>query len=40
MTFDFWADDVAKCEPVWQEALRSLTLGMSIEDPTVGPVVQ
>jgi hypothetical protein len=40
MTFDFWADDVARCDPVWQEALRSLTLGMRIADPTVGPVVQ
>jgi len=39
ITFDFWADDAAKCEPAWQEALRSLTLGMRIEDPTVGPVV-
>jgi hypothetical protein len=40
MTFDFWVDEAAKCEPVWQEALRSLTLGIRIEDPTVGPVVQ
>lgn len=40
MTFDFWAGDAAKCDPVWQEALRSLTLGMRIADPTVGPVIQ
>lgn len=27
ITLDFWAGDVARCEPVWAEVLRSLTLG-------------
>jgi hypothetical protein len=40
ITFSFWADDRTKCEPVWDEALRSLTLGLYADDPTVGPVVQ
>lgn len=40
ITFDFWKDDAAKFEPVWKEVLRSLTLGLYVKDPTVGPVVQ
>jgi hypothetical protein len=40
ITFSFWADDLTKCDPVWDEALRSLTLGVYAVDPTVGPVVQ
>ena len=39
MTFDFWVDDAAKYVPVWDEALRSLTLGIYVDDPTVGPIV-
>jgi hypothetical protein len=39
ITFSFWADDRAKCEPVWNEALRSLTLGVYAKDPTIGPTV-
>jgi hypothetical protein len=40
ITFDFWVDDTAKFEPVWDEVLRSLTLGLYVTDPTVGPIVQ
>lgn len=40
ITFSFWADDRGKCDLVWDEALRSLTLGVYAADPTVGPVVQ
>jgi hypothetical protein len=40
ITFSFWADHLAKFDPVWNEALRSLTLGLYTTDPTVGPVVQ
>jgi hypothetical protein len=40
MTFDFWVDDTNKYVGVWEEALRSLTLGLYITDPTVGPVMQ
>lgn len=36
ITFDFWKDDLPKCAPVWDEALRSLQLGYNIEDPTKG----
>jgi hypothetical protein len=38
ITFDLWAEDVPKYDPVWEEALRSLTLGLYIKDPTVGPL--
>jgi hypothetical protein len=40
LTFDFWADDMVKYDPVWEEALRSLTLGLYVKDPTAGPTVQ
>jgi hypothetical protein len=39
ITFDLWVEDAARFEHVWEQALRSLVLGLSIEDPTVGPVV-
>ncbi len=39
ITFDYWVDDAKKCQPVWDEVLRSLQLGRSIEDPTRGAVV-
>ncbi|MGI8744782.1 MAG: hypothetical protein ACR2NN_19860 [Bryobacteraceae bacterium] len=40
ITFDFWVDDAAKFEPAWEQALRSLILGVYIKDPAVGPVIQ
>jgi hypothetical protein len=40
ITFDLWAEDLPKYEPVWAEAIRSLTLGLYIKDPTVGPIRQ
>jgi hypothetical protein len=39
ITFDFWADQAAQFVPVWDEALRSLVLGLYIEDPATGPRV-
>jgi len=38
ITFSFWAEDLAKHDPVWEEALRSLTLGVEVKDPTAGPI--
>jgi hypothetical protein len=38
ITFDLWAEDVAKYDRVWEEVLRSLTLGLYIKDPTAGPL--
>lgn len=38
-TFDFWVDDTEKLQPMWDELLRSLQMGRTIEDPTKGPVL-
>lgn len=39
LTMDFWMDDLAMCQPIWDEVLRSLQLGRTIEDPTKGAVM-
>lgn len=39
LTLDFWADEKPRLDPVWSEVLRSLVLGLYVEDPTVGPVI-
>lgn len=39
ITFDFWLSDAPKLRPIWNEILRSLQLGYSIEDPTKGLVL-
>ena len=36
ITFDFWEEDAARLGTVWDEVIRSLELGMKIEDPTRG----
>ncbi len=36
ITLDYWVDDAERLTPVWDEALRSLTLGLFISDPTTG----
>lgn len=38
ITFNFWAEDLVKFDPVWKEALRSLTIGWEVKDPTAGPI--
>jgi hypothetical protein len=40
ITFDFWTDQAGIFERVWTEALRTLTFGLAVADPTVGPVIQ
>ena len=40
ITMEFWEDDRERCAPVWDDVLDSLQLGVYIEDPTRGPVVQ
>jgi hypothetical protein len=34
ITLDFWPEDGARLEPVWDELLRSLQLEQYVEDPT------
>jgi hypothetical protein len=36
ITFDYWADDAERLTPVWDEVMRSLTLGLYIRDPRTG----
>ena len=36
VTFDFWADQAEQLTPIWDEAMRSLTLGLYIRDPRTG----
>lgn len=36
ITFDYWADQADRLTPVWDEVLRSLTLGLYIRDPATG----
>jgi hypothetical protein len=36
ITFDFWVDQAATLEPVWDEVLRSLRVAEPILDPTLG----
>jgi len=36
LTYDFYADEAARLEPVWTDVLTSLVLGQHISDPTTG----
>lgn len=36
ITFDYWADQALGLTPVWDEVMRSLTLGLYIRDPMTG----
>jgi hypothetical protein len=37
---EFWTDEQELYAPVWDDVLESLQLGVWIEDPTRGPIVQ
>ena len=39
ITMNYWSDRAAGLEGVWDEVLRTLVIGMRIEDPTAGPVI-
>jgi hypothetical protein len=36
ITFEYWVDQAEQLIPVWDEVVRSLTLGLYISDPTTG----
>lgn len=41
ISMNYWSDRAEALEPVWDEVLRSLVIGMpEIADPTAGPVLQ
>jgi hypothetical protein len=39
ISMNYWSKRAAALEPVWDEVLRTLVMGISIADPTAGPVV-
>ena len=36
ITFDFWAADLERCNPVWKTVLETLVLAEFVNDPTTG----
>ena len=40
ISMNYWSDKAAGLEGVWSEVLRTLVMGMLVEDPTAGPVIQ
>jgi hypothetical protein len=40
ISMNYWSDRAGELEPVWEEVLRTLTLGIDVKDPTAGPLVQ
>lgn len=40
ISMNYWSNGAAGLERVWDEVLRTLVIGLHIEDPTAGPVVQ
>ncbi len=36
ITFDYWVEDAPRLIPVWDNVMRSLTLGLYIRDPSTG----
>ncbi len=39
ITCDFWPEDAARIQPIWNELLRSIQLGRHIADPLKGDVL-
>ena len=40
ITMNYWSSRASGLERVWDEVMRTLVLGLHVEDPTKGPVVQ
>jgi hypothetical protein len=40
ISMNYWSSRAAGLERVWEEVLRTLVMGMQVEDPTKGPVIQ
>jgi len=40
ISMNYWSNRAAGLERVWEEVLRTLVMGLQVEDPTKGPVVQ
>jgi hypothetical protein len=39
ISMNYWSNRAAALEEVWDEVLRTLVMGVYVEDPTAGPVV-
>jgi hypothetical protein len=40
ISMNYWSNRASGLERVWDDVLRTLVVGMHVEDPTAGPVVQ
>lgn len=40
ITMNYWANRAPALERVWNEVIRTLVLGVWVEDPKAGPRVQ
>ena len=40
ISMSYWSSRAAGLERVWDEVLRTLVMGLPVEDPTAGPVIQ
>jgi hypothetical protein len=40
ISMNYWSNRAAGLEDVWNEVLRTLVIGMRVDDPTAGPVIQ
>jgi hypothetical protein len=40
ISMNYWSNRAAALESAWDEVLRTLVMGMRIDDPTAGPIVQ
>jgi hypothetical protein len=40
ISMNYWSNRAPGLERVWEEVLRTLVLGIQVEDPTAGPTVQ
>ena len=38
VTLDFWEADAERVVPVWDEVMRTIDMGLKVQDPTVGEV--
>ncbi len=39
ISMNYWSSRAAELEPVWDEVLRTLVMGVPVADPTAGPIV-
>ena len=40
ISMNYWADRAPSLEPIWDEVMRTLRMGLLVTDPTAGPVLQ